>query len=127
MITRRMEGSIMKRWLPLVWIIISAFLLLGFRAALLPSRFTGEWYSVQTGTLFLFSEGFILQEPPGLQNEVTGAYIFSKNKILLFSAQVEGLENPTELRWIRKISGDFLCETRAGTEKILFSRNCPKC
>ena len=116
----------MKRWLPLVWIIIGIFFLYGFRAALLPRRFTGEWYSVQTGTLFLFSEGFILQEQPGPQNEVTGAYIFSKNKILLFSMQVEGLENPTELRWIRKITGDFLCETRAGTEKILFSRNCPK-
>lgn len=88
-----------------------------------PLRFTGRWYATQSGDVFLFSEGLILLEKTDKQeNAIVGAYIFTRDKILVSLYYPANSENLYELCWIHRSQGDILCKNQDGSETVYFSR-----
>lgn len=91
-----------------------------------PASFSGEWYSSQDQTLYLFEEGLIYcsKHPVALSENsfLSGAYVCSKESIYLFATGIHGLEREQELYLIRKEDCSFLCENKDGSGRIYFIR-----
>lgn len=117
----------MKRWglFGMILLVLCGFVLVGFRTAIMPQKYTGAWYLAENGEQFTFSEGFILHgkgQDADHTYETTGAYIFCKDYMLLFSQSVKGLENVTRLYLVPGSRGDTLCEYADGNGKTYFFR-----
>ena len=96
------------------------------QSAVNPQNYTGQWYSADNQSVYLFQNGLIYcsKYPITLSDteSINGAYSFSKNSIFLFSKGIEDLETETELFFVRNREGSFLCENADGTGKIYFIR-----
>ena len=92
-----------------------------------PTDFTGAWYRVEDGMLYIFEDGIIEcadQEIIVLDNAVfSGAYTFAKNKAAIFVVDDHGVGEVVELHLVRKSDGDILCERKVGNEIVWFCRN----
>lgn len=119
----------MKRWVPfgIVLILVLIVALFLFSTVVAPERFTGEWYSSEDGSLYLFQEGIIAcadhSVPVSDEETFSGAYRFGKNSIAIFVISADGPGEVKELYWEHTKGGDILCENEDGTGKIYFYRN----
>lgn len=119
----------MKRWS--IGIITCAIILGGIlvltRTVQDPADFTGKWYYAFDCSTYLFHNGIILNEKYHLstnEDEIfSGAYSFSKNKILIFFVTVDGIEQIKELQLVSHANGDMLCEVTNDRQEAVFYRN----
>ena len=92
-----------------------------------PADYTGAWYRVSDGALYLFEDGIIEcvdKEIIVLDNAVfSGAYTFAKNKAAIFVVDDNGVGEVVELRLIHDHNGDMLCERVNGKSIVWFCRN----
>ena len=113
----------MKRWIAL-GIILTALIAGVFflqQTAIDPGDFTGEWYRAEDGKRYCFREGVI--EDPEEQAGFGGAYVFSRNKVLLFTVDPSGESRICELYPAGEPKGEFLSESPDGKGRIVFSRD----
>ena len=117
----------MKRWIGL-GIILTALIVgccLLSQTAVDPADFTGDWYGAEDGRLYQFHEG-IISRPEGTrgaEDGFCGAYLFCKDRILLFTVSPEGESRLKELYPAGNPKGEFLSESADGTGRIVFSRS----
>ena len=117
----------MRRLLVFGILIVVLLILAGLgQTALDPEAFTGEWYSAEDQSVYLFQDGliqcsrhFVVQAEEGF---LSGAYCFSRDSILLFAEGIPGLESEKELYLISGGDGSFLCDRKDGSGKIFFIR-----
>ena len=112
----------MKRWIAL-GIVLTALIAGVFflqQTAIDPGDFTGEWYRVEDGKRYCFQQGVI--EDPESPDSFGGAYVFSKNKVLLFTVDPGGESRISELYLAGEPKGEFLSESPDGRGRIVFSR-----
>ena len=110
----------------LTLLITAAVVLTGCPIAIDPQNFTGVWYAAKTGEQFVFSEGIISPGKAPVQDRnqgTTGAYVFCRNHILLFTQKVRGVEEVKQLYLIRLPNGDVLYEKQNATDVIHFFRS----
>ena len=113
----------MKRFIAvgsILIILIGAGWLLS-RPVIDPQEYTGRWYGAEDGKAYLFREGIITegaQEDEGFQ----GAYLFCKDRILLFTVSPDGNSKLRELYPAGGPKGEFLSEGADGTGSIVFAR-----
>ena len=92
-----------------------------------PTDFTGAWYRVEDGMLYIFEDGIIEcadKEIIVLDNAVfSGAYSFAKDKAAIFVVDDNGVGEVVELRLIHDHNGDMLCERVNGKSIVWFCRN----
>ena len=92
-----------------------------------PKNFTGAWYRVGDGMLYIFDDGIIEcadKEIIVLDNTVfSGAYSFAKDKAAIFVVDDQGVEEVVELYLVHMSEGDVLCERKDGIEIVWFCRN----
>ena len=117
----------MKRWIALaiiLLILISGWGLLA-RKAVDPADFTGDWYGAEDGRLYQFHEGIITspEDAQGAGDGFCGAYLFCKDRVLLFTVSLDGQSKLKELYPAGEPKGEFLSETADGTGRIVFSRS----
>ena len=118
----------MKRWMPLgivlITVMILAYCLSG--TAIDPVNFTGEWYSADDASLYIFRDGISTCENHHIAFSdraiISGAYSFCKDSAAVFAIGVDGLETVNQLYLVRNSSGDALCESRDGSGRIFFYR-----
>ena len=91
-----------------------------------PQDYTGQWYSADDQSIYLFQNGLICSSrhavPLSDTESISGAYSYCKNSILLFAEGIEGLETEKELYLVHNEDGSFLCENKDGTGEIYFIR-----
>ncbi len=91
-----------------------------------PAHFSGQWYSSDDQTAYLFQDGLIYSQkysiPLSDTVSISGAYTYSKNSIFLFLEGIEGLETERELYLVQKGDGSFLCENKDGSGKVYLIR-----
>lgn len=117
----------MKRWIALaivLLILISAGCLL-MQTAVNPADFTGYWYGAEDGRLYQFHEGMITnpETTQGAEDDFCGAYLFCRDRILLFTTDAQGQSQLRELYLAGEPKGEFLGETADGSGRIVFSRS----
>ena len=117
----------MKRWIGL-GIILTALIVGGCllsQKAVDPADFTGDWYGAEDGRLYQFHEGIIsrLEGTREAEDGFCGAYLFCKDRILLFTVNSDGESKLMELYPAGDPKGEFLCETADGAGRILFARS----
>ena len=92
-----------------------------------PQDYTGQWYSADDQSIYLFQNGLICSSrhavPLSDTESISGAYSYCKNSILLFAEGIEGLETEKELYLVHNEDGSFLCENKDGTGEIYFIRH----
>lgn len=92
-----------------------------------PADYTGAWYRVGDGVLYIFEDGIIEcvdKEIIVLDNAVfSGAYSFAKAKAAIFVVDDRGVGEVVELRLIHDHNGDMLCERVNGKSIVWFCRN----
>lgn len=92
-----------------------------------PQDYTGQWYSAEDQSIYLFQNGLICSSrhavPLSDTKSISGAYSYCKNFILLFAEGIEGLETEKELYLVHNEDGSFLCENKDGTGEIYFIRH----
>lgn len=92
-----------------------------------PNDYTGEWYSSEDQSLYLFQHGLIYcpkkAVPTSDSTFISGAYTQSKNAILLFAVGIKGLETERVVFLIQNDDVTFLCENADGTGQIFFIRS----
>lgn len=117
----------MKRWIALgiVLLLLAAAGILLAQGAVDPADFTGDWYGAEDGRLYQFHEGIIStpEVPRGTEDGFCGAYIFCKDRILLFTTDTGGQSKLRELYPAGEPKGEFLSETPDGAGRIVFSRS----
>ena len=84
----------MKRWIGL-GIILTALIVGGCllsQTAVDPADFTGDWYGAEDGRLYQFHEGMITnpETAQGAEDAFCGAYLFCRDRILLFTTDAQG-------------------------------------
>ena len=117
----------MKRWVALgivLLILIGGGCLLA-RTAVDPADFTGIWSGAEDGRLYQFREGIITspEDVQGAGDGFCGAYLFCKDRILLFTVSPEGESRLKELYPAGNPKGEFLSESADGAGRIVFSRS----
>ena len=117
----------MKRWIGLgivLFILIGGGWLLA-RTAVDPADYTGDWYGAEDGRLYRFREGIITSsEVEGeAASAFSGAYLFCRDRVLLFTVSPEGESVLKELYPAGEPKGEFLSESADGAGRIVFSRS----
>ena len=117
----------MKRWIGL-GIILTALIVGGCllsQTAVDPADFTGDWYGAEDGRLYQFHEGIISSpaDTRGAEDGFCGAYLFCKDRILLFTVNPNGESKLMELYPAGDPKGEFLSETADGAGRIVFARS----
>ena len=117
----------MKRWIALgivLCILIAAGCLLT-RTAIDPADYTGDWYGAEDGRLYRFREGVIScpEDTRDSEDDFSGAYLFCKDHVLLFTVSPDGHSQLRELYPAGEPEGEFLCESADGAGRIVFSRS----
>lgn len=117
----------MKRWIVFAIVLLIVISVSGLlaRKAIDPADFTGEWYGADDGQLYRFWEGIIMgpETVQGAGDGFCGAYLFCKDRILLFTVSSDGQSKLKELYPAGEPRGEFLSETADGTGRIVFSRS----
>ena len=117
----------MKRWIALgiVLLILLAGSCLLAQTAVDPVDVTGDWYGAEDGRLYQFHEGLITtpEDTRGSEDDFCGAYVFCKDRILLFLRDDAGQSRLKELYPAGNPRGEFLMETADGSGRIAFSRS----
>ena len=116
----------MKRWIALaiILLILVSMGCLLMRTAVDPADFTGNWYGAEDGRLYQFHEGLITNPETAREGEdgFCGAYLFCRDRILLFTTDARGQSQLRELYLAGEPKGEFLGETADGSGRIVFSR-----
>jgi len=109
----------MKKWLPaaVAGVVVCAGILLSAPVRK-PGDFTGTWYSVLEDSCYFFGEGMISCS----DGEFRGAYVFDREKVLVFVSDIQGLELEKELYLIHRRDGDYLCDNPNGDGQVYFRR-----
>lgn len=119
----------MKRWLPVgvVLLLLLAGTILFLQQGVDPENFLGDWYYAGDGTLYRFREGILECDKYGYGlsdgSVFSGAYMFSKNCVVVFLVGAEGPEEVKELYFSRSPQGNVLREGERGNGKVVFYRN----
>lgn len=116
----------MKRALVCCIVIYGFILIFGFKTAIDPAQFSGQWYSSDDQSIYLFQEGIIYSAKNSVllpeAEYISGAYIYSSDSVFLFAEGIEGLETEKEVFLIQRGDSSLLCEKQDGSGKIYFAR-----
>ena len=92
-----------------------------------PDYFSGEWYSIQDQSVYLFEEGVLYcrshSVPVSSTEFISGAYSVSRKSVFLFASGIDGLEQSRELYLVANDTESFLCENKDGSGQIFFVRD----
>ncbi len=92
-----------------------------------PGYFSGEWYSIQDQSVYLFEEGILYcrhrSVPVSSTEFISGAYSVSRKSVFLFAGGIDGLEQSRELYLVENDTESFLCENKDGSGQIFFVRD----
>lgn len=118
----------MKRWIPAAAAVCSlAGALCWLSKPVCPENYSGTWYSADTMRRYTFYEGLIsCDEGADLMGDgagLTGAYSFSKGKLLLFDVEMKGMEKEKLLYLVSADGKEALCDRKDGSGRIFFYRN----
>lgn len=113
------RGELMKRCIICIVTVLVLLALLLSRDAIVPSRFTGNWYLSGSEDVYDFREGIIQKNQEDFPE---GAYAFTRDTITLF---VTGQGDVRTLYWVAQPEGDILSADPKGKEPV-FYRNPPK-
>lgn len=117
----------MKRWIAFgtVLLILLAGGIMLTQTAVDPADFTGDWYGAEDGQLYQFRDGIIScpADTRGSADGFYGAYVFCKDRVLLFTASPDGESKLRELYPAGEPKGEFLSETPGGAGRIVFARS----
>lgn len=96
------------------------------QTAIDPEDFTGQWYSSNDQSVYLFQDGLIYCSkhviPLSDTDSISGSYTYCRNSIYLFANGIDGLETAKEVYLVQRDDGSFLCENQDGTGEIYFIR-----
>lgn len=117
----------MKKLVVIMIILFAGIIVISFgRVAMDPADYTGEWYSANGQSAYLFQEGIICCQRNGGglgdMSSFGGAYNISKDSILLFVIGVDGLETEKELYLVKNKGVSLLCDNKDGNGRIYFIR-----
>ena len=118
----------MRRWTVVCIILIIMIGTAGLcRTAVDPEDFSGEWYSSEDQSIYLFRDGLIISAQGGVplsdSESICGAYSYGKDKVFLFAGDIIGLKTERMLYLVHHGDSSFLCENENGSGKIYFIRS----